>query len=52
MAIGRIRFGNRRANHFLAAFIAAVSLRLLVISLEYQVGPGYKIHSGFFRCCT
>lgn len=48
LAIASIRFGNRRANRFLAAFIAALSLRLLVISAEYQASAEQQFHSAFF----
>lgn len=46
LSILSIDYGNRRANRILAAFIAVISLRLFLISLEYQssvVGHDYDV---------
>jgi len=46
LAIQTIEHGNRRANRVLSAFIGVLSLRLLVIALEYQAADGAR-YPGF-----
>ena len=46
LAILTIEHGNRGANRVLSAFIGVLSLRLLVIALEYQAADGAR-YPGF-----